>query len=90
MGSHYSSRDSMRTYLSDAHLEKSPIFEERAHKHNSRGSNSHKRSMFDVSLELHQSDISFSKGERLFIGISKALRQGDQPQGKFKQGEQPQ
>ena len=39
---------------------------------------------------LHQSDIPCSKGEILFIGRSKALRQGEKPQGKFKQGEQPQ
>jgi hypothetical protein len=67
-------------YLSDAYLEKSPIFEEREYKHNSRGSNGHKGSMFDVSSALHQSDIPCSKGERLFRGISKALRQGEQPQ----------
>jgi hypothetical protein len=37
--------------------------------------------MFDVSSALHQSDIPCSKGERLFRGISKAFRQGEQPQG---------
>ena len=36
--------------------------------------------MFDVSLALHQSDIPCSKGERLFRGRSKALKQGEQPQ----------
>jgi hypothetical protein len=36
--------------------------------------------MFDVSSTLHQSDIPCSKGERLFRGRSKALRQGEQPQ----------
>jgi hypothetical protein len=46
--------------------------------------------MFDVSSALHQSDIPCSKGERLFIGISKAFRQGEQPRGEFKQGEQTQ
>jgi hypothetical protein len=46
--------------------------------------------MFDVFLALHQSDIPCSKWERLFIGRSKALRQGEQPQGNFKQGEKPQ
>jgi hypothetical protein len=46
--------------------------------------------MFDVSSTLLQSDIPCSKGERLFIGISKAFRQGEQPQGEFKQGDQPQ
>jgi hypothetical protein len=35
--SHSSSHDSRRRYLSDAYLEKNPIFEERAQKHNSRG-----------------------------------------------------
>jgi hypothetical protein len=46
--------------------------------------------MFDVSSALHQSDIPCSKGERLFIGSSKAFRQGEQPQGEFKKGEQSQ
>jgi hypothetical protein len=89
-GSHSSSHDSRRRYLSDAYLEKSPIFEERAHRHNSRRSDGHRGSMFDVYSALHQSDIPCSKGERLFRGRSKAFRQGEQPQGEFKQGEQPQ
>jgi hypothetical protein len=88
--SHSSSNDSRRRYLLDAYLEKIPIFEERAHKHNSKGSSGHRGSMFNVSSTLHQSDIPCSKGERLFGGRSKALRHGEQPQGKFKQGEQPQ
>jgi hypothetical protein len=37
--------------------------------------------MFDVSSALHQSDIPCSKGERLFRGRSKALRQGEQQVG---------
>jgi hypothetical protein len=89
-GSHSSSHDSRRIYLSDAYLEKSPIFEERAHKHNSRGSDGHRGSMFDVSSALYQSYIPCSKGERLFRGSSKAFKKGEQPQGEFKQGEQPQ
>ena len=52
-GSHSSSHDSRRRYLSDAYLEKSPIFEERAKRHNSRRSDGHRGSMFDVSLVLH-------------------------------------
>jgi hypothetical protein len=52
-GSHSSSHDSRRRYLSNTHLEKRPIFEERAQKHNSRGSNDHRGSMFDVSSSLH-------------------------------------
>jgi hypothetical protein len=36
--------------------------------------------MFDVFSSLHQSDIPCSKGQRLFRGISKALRQGEEPQ----------
>jgi hypothetical protein len=86
LGGHSSSHDSRKRYLPDAYLEKSPIFEERAQKHNSRGSNGHKWSMFYASSALHQSDIPCSKGEILFRGRSKALRQGEQPQGKFKQG----
>jgi hypothetical protein len=52
-GNHSSSNDSRRRYLSDAYLENSRIFEERAHKHNSRGSDCHRGSMFDVSSSLH-------------------------------------
>jgi hypothetical protein len=73
-GSHSYSHDSRRRYLSDAYLEKRPIFEERAHRHNSRGSDGHRGSMFDVFSSLHQSDIACSKGETLFRGISKAFR----------------
>jgi hypothetical protein len=51
--SHSSSHDFRRRYLSDAYLEKIPIFEERAHKHNSRRSDGHGGSMFDVFSELH-------------------------------------
>jgi hypothetical protein len=46
-GSHSSSHDSRRKYLSNTYLEKRPIFEERAQKHNSRGSDGHRGSMFD-------------------------------------------
>ena len=89
-GIHYSSHDSRRRYLSNTYIEKRPIFGERVQRHNSRGSDGHRGSMFDVFSALHQSDIPFSKGERLFRRRSKALGQGEQPQGKFKQGEQPQ
>jgi hypothetical protein len=75
-GSHSSSHDSRRRYLSDAYLEKSPIFEERAQRHNSRRSDGHRGSMFDVFSALHQSDIPCSKGERLFRGRSKELQAG--------------
>jgi hypothetical protein len=47
-GSHSSSHDSSRRYLLDAYLEKSPIFEERAQRHNSRRSDGHSGSIFDV------------------------------------------
>ena len=67
-GSHSSSHDSRRRYLSDAYLEKIPIFEERTQRHNSKRSDGHKGSMFDVSSTLHKSDITCSKGERLFSG----------------------
>jgi hypothetical protein len=73
-GSHSSSHDSRRRYLSDAYLEKSVIFEERAQRNNSRRSDGHRGSMFDVFSALHQTDIPCSKGERLFRVISKALR----------------
>jgi hypothetical protein len=42
--------------------------------------------MFDVSSALHQSDIPCSKGERLFRGISKALKEssgGATPRGEW-------
>jgi hypothetical protein len=73
-GSHSSSHDSRRRYLKNAYLEKRPIFEERAQRHNSRGSDGHRGNMFDVFSSLHQSDIPCSKGERLFIGVSKEFR----------------
>jgi hypothetical protein len=75
-GGHYSSHDSRRRYLS----EKSPIFEEIEQTHNSKRRNGHRGSMFGVSLALHQSNIPCSKGEILFRGRSKELRQGEQPQ----------
>jgi hypothetical protein len=46
--------------------------------------------MNDKSSTLQQSDIPCSKGEILFRGISKASRQGEQPQGEFMQGDHPQ
>jgi hypothetical protein len=59
---HSSSHDSRR-YLSDAYLEKSPIFEERAHRDNSRRIDGHRGSMFDVSSSLHHNDIPSFKRE---------------------------
>jgi hypothetical protein len=41
-GSHSSSHDSRRRYLSDAYLEKIPIFEERTQRHNSKRSDGHR------------------------------------------------
>jgi hypothetical protein len=64
-GSH-SSYDSRRKYLSDACLENISILEERAQRHNSRGSDGHRGSMSNVFSALHQIDIPCSKGERLF------------------------
>jgi hypothetical protein len=83
-GSHSSSHDSRRRYLSDEYQEKRSIFEERAQRHNSRGSDGHRGNMFNVFLALHQSDIPCSKGVRLFRGRSKEFREGEQPQGDFK------
>jgi hypothetical protein len=51
-GCHSSFHDSRRRYLSNTYLEKRPIFEERAQKHKSKGSNGHRGSMFDVSSTL--------------------------------------
>jgi hypothetical protein len=82
-GSHSSSHDSRRRYLSDAYLEKSPIFEERAQRHNSRRSDGHRGSMFDVYSALHHSYIPCSKGERLFKGRSKIQIGGAAPRGEW-------
>jgi hypothetical protein len=68
----------MHTYKRALYLKK------RAQSHNSRRSDGHRWSMFDVFSALHQSDIPCSKGERLFIGRSKELRHGEKPKGKFK------
>jgi hypothetical protein len=46
-GSHSSSHDSRRRYLSDAYQENRPIFEERVQRHNSRGSDGHRGNMFE-------------------------------------------
>ena len=82
-GSHSSSHDSRRRYLSDAYQEKSPIFEERGQRHGSkwirfircRGQrHGFRGSMTDMILVLHQSDIPCSKGKRLFKGRSKEFR----------------
>jgi hypothetical protein len=61
-GSHSSSHDSRRRYLSNTYLEKRPIFEERVQKNNSKGSDAHRGSMSDVFSALHQIDIPCSKG----------------------------
>jgi hypothetical protein len=80
-GSHSSSHDSRRRYLSYAYLEKIPIFEERAQRHNSRRSDGHRGSMRNVFSALHQIDIPCSKGERLFNGnkIGGAALRGEWP-----------
>jgi hypothetical protein len=77
-GSHSSSHDSRRRYLLDAYLENRPIFEERAQKNNSRGSDGHRGSMFDA---LHQIDIPCSKRERLYSDnkIGGAAPRGEWP-----------
>jgi hypothetical protein len=67
-GIHSSSHVYRRRYLSNTYLEKRPIFEERAQKHNSRRSDGHRGSMFDEFSELHHIDIPCSKGERLYNG----------------------
>jgi hypothetical protein len=91
-GSHSSSHDSRRRYLSDAKIntwKKSPILGERAQRHSSRGSDGHRGSMSDISSALHQSDIPCSKGERLFRGRSKAFRQGENPKESSGRGSSP-
>ena len=67
-GSHSYSHDSRKRCLSNAYLEKRPIFEERAQRHNSRRRDGHRGSMFDVFSALHHIDIPFSKEERLYSG----------------------
>jgi hypothetical protein len=89
-GIHSSSHDSRSRYSSNAKMntwKRSSILGERAHRHSSRGNDGHRGSMSDMFSTLHQSDIPCSKGEILFREISKASRQGEHPQGEFRQGE---
>jgi hypothetical protein len=78
---HSSSHDSRRRYLSNTYLEKRHVLEEREQKHNSRGSDDHKGSMFDVFSALHQIDIPCSKGERLYSGNKTG---GGAPRGEWR------
>jgi hypothetical protein len=71
-------------------LKKISILGEREQRHSSRGSDGHKGSMRDIFSALNQSDIPCSKGEILFRGRSKALRQGEQPQGELRRGDKSQ
>jgi hypothetical protein len=89
-GSHSSSHGSRRRYLSDAYLEKSPIFEERAHSHNSRRSDGHRGSMFDVYSKLHKSDIPmFKKGKIIQRKIKGIQIGGAAPRRVQARGEAP-
>jgi hypothetical protein len=82
-GSHSSSHDSRRIDLIlDAKIntwKNITILGEREQRHGSRGSDGHKGSMRNISSSLHQSDIPFSKGERLFIGRSRHPSRGSIP-----------
>jgi hypothetical protein len=75
-GSHSSSHDSRRRYLSDTYLEKRPIFEERAQRHNSRG----------AMVTGGVCSMYFQHYIRLISLVQKgrdytvATRQGEQPQ----------
>jgi hypothetical protein len=75
-GSHSSSHGSRRRYLSNTYLEKRPIFEEKAQKHNSRGSDGHRGSIFDVFHHYIRLISLFQKGRDYTV----ATRQGEQPQ----------
>jgi hypothetical protein len=75
-GSHSSSHDSKRRYLSDAYLKKTSIFEERAQRHNSRGSDGHRGRMIN-DFQHYIRLISLVQNERDY---SAATRQGEQPQ----------
>jgi hypothetical protein len=88
-GSHSSSHDSRRRYLSDAYQEKKPIFEERAQRHNSRGSDGHWRNMFDVFSALHQSDIPCSKWERFSEEDQRNSDRGSSPKESSSKGSSP-
>jgi hypothetical protein len=73
-GSHYSSHDSRRRYLSDAYLEKSPIFEERSQRHNSRRSDGH-RGVCSMYIKHYIRVISLvQKGRDYSEGRSKTFR----------------
>jgi hypothetical protein len=67
-GSHSSSHDSRRRYLSDAYLEKRPIFEERAQRHNSRGSDGHRGSMLEMYFQHYIKLISLVQKGRDYVG----------------------
>jgi hypothetical protein len=88
-GSHYSSHDSRRRYLSDAYQEKRSIFEERGQRHGSRWikfircrgqRHGFRGSMNDMISMLHQIDIPYTKGERLY---SNNKTRGAAPRGEW-------
>jgi hypothetical protein len=68
-------------------LKKRPIVGERAQRHSSKGSVGHRGSMSYISSTSYQSDIPYSKGERLFRQRSKEFKHGEHPQGEFRKGE---
>jgi hypothetical protein len=91
-GIHSSSHDSRRRDLSNAKIntwKNNPILGERAHRHGSRGSDGHMRSMRNISLALHQSDIHCSKWEILFRGISRHPSRGRNPKESSGRGSIP-
>jgi hypothetical protein len=85
-GSHSSSHDSRRRYLSNTYLEKRPIFEERAQKHNSRGRGH--RGVCSMYLQHYIRVISLvQKGRDYSEEVQRHSDRGSNPQGEFKQGE---
>jgi hypothetical protein len=85
-GSHSSSHDSRRRYLSNTYLEKRPIFEERAQKHNSRGSNGH-RGMY---LQHYIRVISLvQKGRDYSEEVQRNSDRGSSPKESSSKGRNP-
>jgi hypothetical protein len=73
----------------DTYLEKRPIFEERAQKHNSRGSNGHRGSMFDVSSHYIRVISLVQKGRDYSEEVQRHSDRGSSPKESSSKGSSP-
>ena len=88
-GSHSSSHDSRRRYLLDAYLEKRPIFEERSHRHNSRGSDGH-REVCSMYFQNYIIVISLVKNGRDYSEeVQRHSDRGSSPKESSSKGSSP-